>query len=554
MSASPVSESDSVPGPVDMDITPGSRRQRLLTTNEVPDPSDVTSIQSDMVKSAPRLAFLDHEIPRLVQLIMSKSGSYSTFNLALQILDPESSLHRDQMVKCGEERTLLLDYRAKTKAILSPLRRMPPEVLGEIFLLTLPSRIQEASLSSVIHCSPWVLTHVSSRWREVAISNPSLWSRVAIDYYKKPRYSIPMIETQIQRAHMLRIYFYGSTGFDAKHQLQMLRSLAERSAHWEELNIGVTKKMLPVLAKLRGRLPALRRVWIQWEENSARREPMDCFQSAPSLRDITIFNDSPSQVGILLPAPQLTRYDADGPWEMHRALLPSAQNLVEVRIETDSTFPASGKIIELVHLQRLFVSRIHILDYLQAPALEEFACNIGENYAYDDGRNLKLLPHLDPFVLRSACTLRRLGLRFLHNYARELAPILEKYPSIVSLAILTPKPGALISRLTIPKSFPLTTPKATAKEAISPQLSEISIGTPTPIKWVGYIAMLESRWKVKGCALRSSTAASDPNPTLAGAEIARLDALRKDGLDISLLKGDDAGDAMRAWMYIPKWV
>ncbi|KAJ7202487.1 hypothetical protein C8J57DRAFT_1102074 [Mycena rebaudengoi] len=131
---------------------------------------------------------------------MSKSASHSTYRLAFQILDPESSILRDQMVKWEEERASLLDYRAQNKAVISPHRRIPPEILGEIFLLTLPVRVQEAVFST-IGDSPWVLTHVCRRWREVAVSAPFLWSRVATDYFKKPRFSIPMIETQIQRAN-----------------------------------------------------------------------------------------------------------------------------------------------------------------------------------------------------------------------------------------------------------------------------------------------------------------------------------------------------------------
>ncbi|KAJ7485220.1 hypothetical protein B0H11DRAFT_1154317 [Mycena galericulata] len=320
----------------------------------------------------------------------------------------------------------------------------------------------------------------------------------------------------------------------------MLKCLAEHSSRWTELSIGVTKKMLPVLAELRDRLPALRRVWIQWEQESARRTRIGCFQTAPSLRDITIFNDSPSQVGILLSAQQLTRYDADGPWEMHWTFLTSesAQNLIEVRIETDVPV-YSGQGIELLHLQRLFVSRIDVLDNLKAPALEEIAFNLGDgSRAWDRG-------NLDPFVARSACTLRRLSVRSLQG--REVFPILgvlRKYPSITSLAILTPNPNAILPHLTILNP--------TAGTAVSPQLFEIYIGTPAHMDWVGYIEMLDSRWKVEGCALRSAVMAvigSPPRST----ELSRLGALRKDGLDLTLLKGEDADDAMRAWMYIPKW-
>ncbi|KAJ7118658.1 hypothetical protein C8R43DRAFT_934005 [Mycena crocata] len=517
--------------PIDMQVAPDSRGHKLLTTNSIPDSSDAASIQSDVLKSSARLAFLDNEISRLKQSITTKTG-----------LDPESSLLRDQLLKWEGERALLSDYHAQNKGIISPLRRMPPELLGEIFLLTLPARVQDSSLSTV-EDSPWVLAQVCSGWRQVAISTPALWSRVAIDYYKKPRYSIPMIETQIQRAQLLRIYFYGSTQLNPKHQLEMLRRLAEHSSRWKELSIGVTEKMLPLLAGLRNSLPMLQRLWIQWEEGSSRRHSMDCFLTAPSLRDLTIYNDSPGQVALLLPAQQLTRYDADGPWEMHRPILLSARNLIEVRIESESAFPMSNhEIIELSHLQRLFVSRIDILNYFKAPALEGVAFSVGTN--------LDPLPHLDPLVARSACILRRLSLRSSHpvgaapGIACGVSKILKKYPTITSLAILTPNPGAITSLLTIAN--------ANAEAAVGPQLSKICLGAQLSIDWVPYIEMLESRWRVEGCSLRSATAAVTRSPPH-GAALTRIDTLLKDGLNISVLEGRNAVDIMGTWVYTSMW-
>ncbi|KAJ7016440.1 hypothetical protein C8F04DRAFT_1245171 [Mycena alexandri] len=279
----------------------------------------------------------------------------------------------------------------------------------------------------------------------------------------------------------------------------MFRRLAEHSARWEELTIGVTEYMMPLLATLRGNLPVLRRAWIQWDEDMLRK-PINCFEAAPSLRDITIYNESPRQVRVLLPAQQLTR--------------------------------------------RLFVSTIDILDYLKAPALEEIALNLGSELnawrngaANDDSGNVDLIPHLDPFIIRSAFTLRRLSLRG-SPHTHRVAELLRQYPSLVSLATLTSNPNAIISCLTVPSAT------ADAAQITSPQLSEINIGSQFPIGWDVYAVMLESRWKMEGYALRSATTAlvkSRPNR----AQRAKLDALRKDGLDISPVEGrEDASNLM----------
>ncbi|KAJ7123583.1 hypothetical protein C8R44DRAFT_670182, partial [Mycena epipterygia] len=74
------------------------------------------------------------------------------------------------------ERASLSSHLAQNNAILSPLRRTPPEVLGEIFSWTSPSVNVFKQGDFGIADSPWVLTHISGHWRAVAHSTPSLWS------------------------------------------------------------------------------------------------------------------------------------------------------------------------------------------------------------------------------------------------------------------------------------------------------------------------------------------------------------------------------------------
>ncbi|KAJ7608988.1 hypothetical protein FB45DRAFT_670999, partial [Roridomyces roridus] len=60
------------------------------------------------------------------------------------------------------------------RTTLSPLRRMPPELLRHIFGFALPILASEVDGRVTSH-SPWTSTHVCSRWRDIAISTPSLW-------------------------------------------------------------------------------------------------------------------------------------------------------------------------------------------------------------------------------------------------------------------------------------------------------------------------------------------------------------------------------------------
>ncbi|KAJ6580859.1 hypothetical protein B0H19DRAFT_930621, partial [Mycena capillaripes] len=135
-------------------VAPGTRHQTLLNNNEPPDDFEKTYIQSVISETDARLACLDEEMAKL----------------------------QNTLKQLEEARASLLSCRTRNSAILSPLRRMPPEVLGEIFSWTPASLRAELARGrfDMAH-SPWVLTRISSRWRAVSLSTPSLWSRVAID-------------------------------------------------------------------------------------------------------------------------------------------------------------------------------------------------------------------------------------------------------------------------------------------------------------------------------------------------------------------------------------
>ncbi|KAJ6580810.1 hypothetical protein B0H19DRAFT_1112474 [Mycena capillaripes] len=82
-----------------------------MNTNESPDSSEMGFIMSAISKTDVRLGCLDEEILRL----------------------------QEKLKRLEEERAVLTAYRARNLATLSPLRRLPPEVIGEIISWTLPS-------------------------------------------------------------------------------------------------------------------------------------------------------------------------------------------------------------------------------------------------------------------------------------------------------------------------------------------------------------------------------------------------------------------------------
>ncbi|KAJ7628351.1 hypothetical protein FB45DRAFT_1028446 [Roridomyces roridus] len=176
----------------------------------------------------------------------------------------------------------LLEARSKAlknAAVASTLRRIPPEILGLIFEWTLLTKDRRKELLRP-HASPWVLTRVSSLWRAVSISTPRLWSLV---YIHAASYIPPlsMVQAQVARAGTLQIQFHGCENEDVDRQTELFDLLCEHSTRWEELALISIASFVSRMDALRGRLPALKQLWLQWAEAASHQgvDSIDCFET-----------------------------------------------------------------------------------------------------------------------------------------------------------------------------------------------------------------------------------------------------------------------------------
>ncbi|KAF8801684.1 hypothetical protein BYT27DRAFT_7067926, partial [Phlegmacium glaucopus] len=128
---------------------PKSPLRHLLKSNVAPSDFEIITIRALITDAEIRLEELHHQCPT----------SDRTFQAT---------------------KSRLLEFIEAHKALLSPVRYLPTEILHEIFL-----QVRYADHDSCTHPSltstiviPWRLGHISHRWREVALSIPSLWDTI----------------------------------------------------------------------------------------------------------------------------------------------------------------------------------------------------------------------------------------------------------------------------------------------------------------------------------------------------------------------------------------
>ncbi|KZP03331.1 hypothetical protein FIBSPDRAFT_769095, partial [Athelia psychrophila] len=120
---------------------------KLLGTFVVPSPAECNIVRERILQFSVDLPNLDNEIGRVEKILEGLRQS----RVALQKL---SDSHQN---------------------ILHPIRRLPVEILGEIFI-----QVQIALGSRSI-----VPTRVCRYWRAVAIATSQLWNHLKISYYSR---------------------------------------------------------------------------------------------------------------------------------------------------------------------------------------------------------------------------------------------------------------------------------------------------------------------------------------------------------------------------------
>lgn len=79
-----------------------------------------------------------------------------------------------------EKRRVLANDIDAHRAYIAPIRRIPDDVLREIMMQCLPTEAPPSHITT--HTAPVLLTHICSRWRDIALSTPRLWASLCVSF------------------------------------------------------------------------------------------------------------------------------------------------------------------------------------------------------------------------------------------------------------------------------------------------------------------------------------------------------------------------------------
>lgn len=233
----------------------------LLTSNNPPTPSEACAIKDFLSDARRTRGAIEAEIERNDEALNHLRAKQD----ALQI-----SIHQHE-------------------SLLSPIRRVPQDILRQIFYLCLPIPSKISSFDNTI--APLLLTRVCKPWTQCAIASQQLWANFTITSGSAPPGSLA--RTWISHANSIPLFpqiIFTGTSIEARRAWPAVAQAIQYCDRWETLSVTAPENMLHRFKSIRGRLHQLKVLSITLPPGYRYNHKTDVFDSAPQLHKVVINN------------------------------------------------------------------------------------------------------------------------------------------------------------------------------------------------------------------------------------------------------------------------
>ncbi|TFK40322.1 hypothetical protein BDQ12DRAFT_680744 [Crucibulum laeve] len=259
----------------------------------------------------------------------------------------------------------------------APIARLPYELLVEIFIhclpkhpFIIPSRVQ----------APLVLTQICREWRTIALSTPTLWSSLHINYHDRSK-DIPSTILWLSRSGDRPLSISLSIDFNEQRHQGILDVLSAHSHRWQHVRFDFRHLLCPRkyhLTRAAHRTPQLRTFEFHAQDisNTNITPITKLLNAAPGLREVSWVDDlADTDTMLELPLSRLTRLSLamDRGTLDYLELLDQCSNLEHIRITrpcVDALPPRPPLLLSKLTSLNISHDLTGILDHLVLPALK----------------------------------------------------------------------------------------------------------------------------------------------------------------------------------------
>ncbi|KAJ7443013.1 hypothetical protein FB451DRAFT_96141 [Mycena latifolia] len=331
--------------------------------------------------------------------------------LRLKRLDDEIADLQKALDKLAEERAGLSAFVDAHRALISPVRRLPLDIIQEIFVACLPAH-RNCVMSAVE--APVLLGRICSSWRSISLSTPRLWSRLHIVEPTCPYNAPAMFKEKVaQRLETTKMWLgrsgrcplsislqstFDHTGFTSATPNRLIQDLLPFASRWEHISFTALFSSLTAMTHLTpADVPMLKSVTIsEIQEHIAaadRYNSMD-FLHGPKISSFNLMgsNFSPLELPLrwdrLMDLSIVEKWSSEAPFltsEMTLQVFSRCPQLQTCRLLVHDPPDSSNRIGEPV----LELSFLHTLD-LDCDTFWTTAPRLFGRLSFPQLRNLKL--------------------------------------------------------------------------------------------------------------------------------------------------------------------
>ncbi|PBK95817.1 hypothetical protein ARMGADRAFT_1163543 [Armillaria gallica] len=294
------------------------------------------------------------------------------------------------------------------KSVFAPIRRLPRDILLEIFHSVCDSWQQDAEEDDCIHDSLdmagplWVLGSVCGLWRDILHTSPASWARYVLVKSPFSEHAPEILQTYLERTgeHPLSLVVVCHSPIFAEYG-EIMSLLVQSSYRWKNVCIRTQAHHMHYLESV-SHFPVLQTIEIDIFDDYGFPVvmPSDICLKAPQLWQATLPSQGIDQVK--LPS-GITHYSGYITCVEDLQLLSQLPKLRTCHLRPSETLPTDTAPVVMAELRELYVEDSDTLDLLTAPMLQSLTIvEVPEESPLSSG--------IPTFLRRSGCRLESLSM------------------------------------------------------------------------------------------------------------------------------------------------
>ncbi|KAK7058176.1 hypothetical protein R3P38DRAFT_3253155 [Favolaschia claudopus] len=268
---------------------------RRFTSSLLPTPARLAELDSAL-----RANILPPELSSVQATIVATPAELNRYNLEMKRVTNE-------LQRLKSERRALLSQFEKCRSVFAPIRRLPGELLTEIFAMCRPEELYELSktvtpeeeVDRISHSHLRQLAQVCSRWNEIVSDSPKLWSHISFntsvwsDCCASDDTLIDLLEYALERGRNTPLFIEACVVWTNTSSNYAFELLGEHSHRWHTVCFYSDPRSSAHLIDVEENLNNLQSLHL---ESNGSWNSVSTFHVAPRLTEFSFVGDSPHDI------------------------------------------------------------------------------------------------------------------------------------------------------------------------------------------------------------------------------------------------------------------